>query len=131
MATTRSQIRASNLKALDVEITGTENTLLSEQQGTRFNAVLELIGNSTILDSLKLVRRGGGVRLAGFLGCLAPVSDFNSLLQMASGVNFSFFGSFVFAGERPAFPLSAILLQGIVEMVAEEVQGGAVEGLQV
>ncbi|KAF4763709.1 hypothetical protein N7455_011012 [Penicillium solitum] len=34
-------------------------------------------GNSTVVDSLKMVRRGGRVCLAGFLGGLAPIPDFN------------------------------------------------------
>jgi NADPH:quinone reductase-like Zn-dependent oxidoreductase len=47
---------------------------------------------------------------------LAPVPDFNPLLQMSSGVHFSFFGSFVFG--KPGFPLSDVPLQTIAEQVA-------------
>ena len=54
--------------------------------------------------------------LAGFLGGLAPVPDFNPLLQMPSGVHFSFFGSFVFG--TPGFPLSDVPLQAIAADVA-------------
>jgi NADPH:quinone reductase-like Zn-dependent oxidoreductase len=39
------------------------------------------------------------------------VPDFNPLLQMSSGVHFSFFGSFVFG--TPGFPLSDVPLQQI------------------
>ena len=35
-----------------------------------------------------MLRRGGRACLAGFLGGLAPVPDFNPLLQMSSGVHF-------------------------------------------
>jgi hypothetical protein len=41
------------------------------------------------------------------------VPDFNPLLQMSSGVHFSFFGSFVFG--KPSFPLSDVPLQTIAE----------------
>jgi hypothetical protein len=44
------------------------------------------------------------------------VPDFNPLLQMSSGVHFSFFGSFVFG--KPGFPLSDVPLQTIAEQVA-------------
>ena len=48
-----------------------------------------------------MLRRGGCACLAGFLGGLVPVPDFNPLLQMSSGVHLSFFGSFVFG--KPGF----------------------------
>jgi NADPH:quinone reductase len=78
--------------------------------------VLDLVGNSTILDSLAMLRRGGRACLAGWLGGLAPIADFNPLLQMASGVYLTFFGSFVFG--EPQFPLSDVPLQKIAELVA-------------
>jgi NADPH2:quinone reductase len=80
------------------------------------DAVLELVGNSALLGSLSMLRRNGRLCLAGFVGGLAPVADFNPLLQMPSGVHFSFFGSFVFG--LPAFPLSDIPFQTIVDRVA-------------
>jgi NADPH:quinone reductase len=82
----------------------------------QIDAVLDLVGNSTILDSLAMLRRGGRACLAGFLGGLAPVPDFNPLLQMSSGVHFSFFGSFVFGTSQ--FPLSDVPLQAIATDVA-------------
>jgi NADPH2:quinone reductase len=117
-ATCRNESRMDQLKALGVENVITEGPELSHRVFERFDAVLELIGNSTILDSLKLVHRGGRVCLAGFLGGLDPVPDFNPLLQMASGVHFSFFGSFVFG--TPEFPLSDVPLQDIVTMAVKE-----------
>jgi NADPH:quinone reductase len=80
------------------------------------DAVLELVGNSTLLDSLATLRRGGRLVLAGFLGGLAPIASFNPLLQVPSGIHFSFFGSFVFG--IPEFPLSEVPLQTIVDRVA-------------
>lgn len=81
------------------------------------DAVLDLVGNSTILDSLDMLRRGGTACLAGWLGGLDPIADFNPLLRMASGVNLSFFGSFVFGA--PGFPLSDVPLQEIADKVRE------------
>jgi NADPH:quinone reductase-like Zn-dependent oxidoreductase len=75
------------------------------------------VGNSTILDSLDMLRRGGSACLAGWLGGLDPIGDFNPLLRMASGVNLNFFGSFVFG--TPGFPLSDVPLRDIAQQVAE------------
>ena len=79
------------------------------------DAVLDLVGNSTILDSLSMLRRGGRACLAGWLGGLDPITNFNPLLQMASGVYLTFFGSFVFG--TPGFPLSDVPLQQIADDV--------------
>jgi len=73
--------------------------------------VLDLVGNSVVLDSLRLLRRGGRSCLAGWLGGLAPIPDFNPLLQMPSGVSLTFFGSFVFG--TAGFPLSDVPLAQI------------------
>jgi NADPH:quinone reductase len=83
------------------------------------DAVLDLVGNSTVLGSLSMARRGGRVCEAGWLGGLAPIASFNPMLQMPSGVHFSLFGSFMFG--TPDFPLSEVPLQAIVDRVA----GGA------
>ncbi|KAM7185110.1 hypothetical protein V8F33_012619 [Rhypophila sp. PSN 637] len=92
----------------------------------KFDRVLDLVGNSTVVESLRLVKRGGRVCLAGWLGGLDPIpgpegedmaKGFNPLLQMASGVHLTFFGSFVFGEEE--FPLSDVPLRDIVKSVAE------------
>ncbi|MBA5687379.1 zinc-binding dehydrogenase [Rugamonas apoptosis] len=80
-----------------------------------FDAVLDLVGNSTVFDSMRATRPGGRVCLAGFLGGMAPIEGFNPLSQMPSGVHLSFFGSFEFGGAN--FPLSAVPMQRIVRMV--------------
>ncbi len=118
IATTRKEESFEKLKSLGAKRVDIERRDLSSripEQG-RIDAVLDLVGNSTILDSLAMLRRGGRACLAGFLGGLAPVPDFNPLLQMSSGVHFSFFGSFVFG--KPGFPLSDVPLQAIANDVA-------------
>ncbi|KAJ7905268.1 GroES-like protein [Mycena olivaceomarginata] len=117
-ATSRKVERAEGLEALGVTEVLLEGTALGEKlisEGRKFDKVLELVGNSTLLHSLKLVRRDGRLCLAGFLGGLAPI-EFNPLLQMASGVHFSFFGSFVFGSDE--FPLTDVPLADIVDLVA-------------
>ena len=121
IATTRSRERFARLQDLGAKCVELEGPDLSRRIRLHLpagvDAVLELVGNSTLLDSLAILKRGGHLCLAGFLGGLAPLESFNPLLQMPSGVHFSFFGSFVFG--TPEFPLSAIPLQAIVDRVAD------------
>jgi NADPH2:quinone reductase len=116
-ATTRNRERISMLQALGAQRVELEGPDLARRISERSDAVLDLVGNSTILDSLAMVRRGGRVCLAGFVGGLAPIVAFNPLLQMPSGVHWSFFGSFMFGA--PEFPLSDVPLQDIVDRVAD------------
>jgi len=96
-----------------------EKTDLSESLLSEFgpvDAVLDIVGNQTIVDSLASTRSGGKVCLVGFLGGGAPIVDFNPLTQMPSGVQFSFFASaFVFG--TPDFPLAKIPFQELVDDV--------------
>jgi len=118
IATTRSPGRFAMLEALGSDRVELEGPGLSGRiaEAKRLDAVLDLVGNSTILDSLAMLRRGGRACLAGWLGGLDPIADFNPLLQMASGVYLTFFGSFVFG--TPGFPLSDVPLQSIAADVA-------------
>src|SRR6516162_9677108 len=110
IATTRSRDRFPMLEALGAVRAEVETPDLSKRiaEAGKIDAVLDLVGNSTILDSLAMPRRGG----------LAPIANFNPLAQMASGVYLTFFASFVFG--KPGFPLSDVPLQAI----AAEVEAG-------
>jgi NADPH:quinone reductase len=120
IATTRNRQREASLRALGAERVVLEGADLSRHvrllhpQG--IDAVLDLVGNRTLLESLGMTRRAGRVCLAGFLGGLAPIEGFNPLAQMPSQVHLSFFGSFVFGTSH--FPLSDVPFQTIVDRVA-------------
>ena len=118
IATTRKKERFEALKELGAHRTEIETPNLSEliPERKRIDAVLDLVGNTTFMDSLRMLRRGGCMCLAGWLGGLDPVNTFNPLLQMPSGVYFTFFGSFVLG--TPEFPVSDIPLQAIVDKAA-------------
>ena len=113
VATTRDRDRFPMLEKLGAERCEIERRDLSKHipEAKRIDGVLDLVGNSVVLDSLAMLRRGGRSCLAGWLGGLDPIPDFNPLLQMASGVYLTFFGSFVFG--TPGFPLSDVPLQQI------------------
>ena len=117
IATTRSRDRFPMLGALGAVRAEVEGPDLSKRiaEAGKIDAVLDLVGNSTILDSLAMLRRGGRACLAGWLGGLAPIADFNPLLQMASGVYLTFFGSFVFG--KPGSPLSDVPLQAVLNAI--------------
>ena len=113
VATTRNRDRFAMLEELGAERCEVERRDLSKiiPEARKIDAVLDLVGNTVMLDSLAMLRRGGRSCLAGWLGGLDPIPDFNPLLQMASGVYLTFFGSFVFG--TPGFPLSDVPLQQI------------------
>jgi NADPH:quinone reductase len=113
IATTRNRDRFAMPTKLGAERCEIERRDLSKHisEAKRIDGVLDLVGNSVMLDSLVMLRRGGRSCLAGWLGGLDPIRDFNPLLQVASGVYLTFFASFVFG--TPGFPLSDVPLQQI------------------
>jgi NADPH:quinone reductase len=123
IATTRNPSRAETLEALGAKEVVLESADLPrrvrEHHPHGVDAVLELVGNSTVIGSLTMVRRGGRLCLAGFLGGLDPISTFMPVMQLPSGVHFSFFGSFAFG--TPAFPIAEIPMQTVINRVGDGV----------
>ena len=124
IATTRRPHRFSSLQALGAEEALPEGPDLSrrvrEVHPRGIDSVLDLVGNSTVVDSLAMVCPDGRVCLAGFLGGGAPIPAFNPLLQMPSGVHLSFFAS-AFTFGNTSYPLDQIPLQAIVDRAARGV----------
>jgi NADPH:quinone reductase-like Zn-dependent oxidoreductase len=112
LATTRSEARAPLLLELGADRVLIDDGALAGR-GEPLDAVLELVGNATLRDSLACVRPKGRVCLAGFLGGLDPVPDFDPLADLPSGVELSTFASAFVLGE-PAFPVGDVPLQEIV-----------------
>lgn len=71
-ATTRTEKRISQLEALRVREVLIEGPQLSERISDKFDAILELVGNSTVVDSLEMVRRGGRSVWLGSWGDVRP-----------------------------------------------------------
>ncbi len=118
IATTRKKERFNSLIDLGATRAEIETPDLSKRipERKKIDKVLDLVGNTTFMDSLAMLKRGGTMCLSGWLGGLAPVNNFNPLLQMPSGVYFTFFGSFVFG--TPEFPATAVPMQSIVDKAA-------------
>jgi len=109
LATTRSRERTVILERLGAEPVLDAPELSADilkRLPRGVDAVLDIVGTSTILDSFKMVRYRGRVALAGFLGGGAPLT-LDPLQGMPSGLQFSFFASAFLFG-TPSLPLSEI-----------------------
>jgi NADPH:quinone reductase-like Zn-dependent oxidoreductase len=122
IATTRDAARAAGLEAIGAKEVLIETKALAarlrELQPEGVDAVLDIIGTSTLMDSLAMLRRQGRCCVVGFLGGGEPLRDFDPVLQMPPfGVQLSSFAS-AFVYGTPAYPLSDIPFQAIVDRVA-------------
>ncbi|HXD66584.1 MAG TPA: zinc-binding dehydrogenase [Solirubrobacteraceae bacterium] len=118
IATTRAEGHAERLRGMGAaEVLIDDGRLAPQVRATRpdgVDAVLDLVGNAVLRDSLQCVASRGRVCQIGFLGGLDPVADFNPLADLPSGVALSTFASaFVLGGE--GFPVSDVPMQAIVE----------------
>jgi len=120
IATTRNPGRVPMLEALGAKEVLLESPELSrrvrEIHPSGIDAVLDIVGNTTVLDSLAMLRRGGRVCQVGFLGGGEPLT-LDPVFQIPSGTHLSVFASALVTG-TPEFPLSEIPFQTIVERVA-------------
>src|SRR4029077_303275 len=77
IATTRNAARASLLEALGAKEILIEAPELAKRVRERhlegIDAVLDIVGTTTVLDSLAMLRRNGGVCLVGFLAGGGPL----------------------------------------------------------
>jgi NADPH:quinone reductase-like Zn-dependent oxidoreductase len=118
IATTRTPGRVPSLRDLGAAEVLIDDGVLAPQiramHPRGIDAVLDLVGNAVLRDSLQCVAPRGRVCQIGFLGGLDPVVDFNPLADLPSGVALSTFASaFVLGGE--GFPIDDVPLQAIVE----------------
>jgi NADPH2:quinone reductase len=88
IATTRNAARAPMLQGLGAKEVVLESPELSKGVRERFpqgiDAVLDIVGNTTVLDSLTMLRRSGQACLVGFLGGGGPLT-LEPVFQMPSG----------------------------------------------
>jgi NADPH:quinone reductase-like Zn-dependent oxidoreductase len=120
IAMTRNATRTPMLESLGARDVLIKSLDLAERVRERYpsgiDAVLDIVGNTTILDSLAMLRRGGHACLVGFLGGGGPLA-LEPVFQIPSGRHLSVFASALVTG-TPEFPLSEIPFQAIVDRVA-------------
>jgi NADPH:quinone reductase len=118
IATTRNPAREPQLRELGAaEVLIDDGALAAKVRSMHphgVDAVLELVGNSVLRDSLTAVRPTGGVCLVGFLGGLEPIIDFDPLMDLPSGVRLTTFASAFVLGDE-YFPATDVPLQEIVD----------------
>jgi NADPH:quinone reductase-like Zn-dependent oxidoreductase len=120
IATTRKPERAGLLREIGAARVLIDDGHLASQVrgiGTEVDRVLDLVGNSVLRDSLRVVRAGGRVCQAGFLGGLEPVTGFDPITDLPTGVQLSFYGSAFVLGTE-GFPLADIPLQRLIDNAA-------------
>jgi NADPH:quinone reductase-like Zn-dependent oxidoreductase len=116
IATTRSEGRRAILEELGAHEVLVDTARLSERLEVRPDAVLDIVGTTTILDSLAALRRGGRGCQVGFLGGGVAL-NVEPVFQIPNGRHYSTFASAAATG-TPDFPLTEIPFQDIVERVA-------------
>ena len=120
VATTRNSSRAAMLDALGAKEVLLESPELAkrirEHHPQGIDAVLDIVGNTTMLNSLAMLKRGGHACLVGFLGGGGPLS-LEPVFQIPSGRHLTVFAGAVVTG-TPEFPLSEIPFQAIVDRAA-------------
>ncbi|MFI9159395.1 zinc-binding dehydrogenase [Kitasatospora aureofaciens] len=115
LATTRHSAHAPllmELGASDVLVDDGRLAAQVEGRSLAVDALLDIVGNTVLRDSLAAVGPRGRVCQVGFLGGFEPVKDFDPIADLPSGVRLSFFGSAFVLG-TPAFPLSDVPLDEI------------------
>jgi NADPH:quinone reductase len=122
VATTRSSQRSARLQEAGAHEVLVDDGALAPVIRARhpegIDAVLDLVGNPVLRDSLLAVRPRGRVAQIGFLGGLEPVEAFNPLADLPSGVQLSTFASAFVLGDD-AFPVTEVPLQEIVAKVEQ------------
>ncbi len=122
LSSTRNANSMDYLQQLGCHAVFKEDNKLSEKVKQEFpqgvNSVMDIVGNSTLIDSMRMVSKNGFVCNAGFLGGSDPIS-FNPLTDMPPTVNLNFFASFMFGTE--GYPVSDIPMQTIVNNVSKGV----------
>jgi len=119
IATTRKPDRAALLERIGATTVLIDDGRLADQQVGVVDCVFDLVGNQVLRDSLRIVRPRGRVCQLGFLGGLEPVTGFNPIADLPSGLQLSFYGSAFVLGTS-AFPLAEIPL---TEMIGKAEDG--------
>lgn len=116
ISSTRNQSSMDLLKKIGSSEVLLESPDLSSQLRKIYpdgiDSVLDIVGNTTLLDSMKMVNKGGFVCNAGFLGGSKPI-QFNPLADMPPSVNLNFFGSYMYGTNN--YPLSDVPMQSIID----------------
>jgi NADPH:quinone reductase len=113
IATTRRPDRAALLERIGATTVLIDDGRLADQQTGVVDCIFDLVGNNVLRYSLRIVRPRGRVCQLGFLGGLEPITGFNPVADLPSGVQLSFYGSAFVLGTAE-FPLAEIPLTEMI-----------------
>jgi len=87
-ATTRHSDRSERLSAFGASSVLVDDGVLAERDGMpAFDAAIDLVGTTTLLDTLRTVRRGGRVCMTGMAGGGWELESFAPIPQLPNGVS--------------------------------------------
>ena len=86
-STTRRKDREAMLKANGADEVIVDDGAVSKKLEEKFDRVLELIGTTTLLDSLKCAKEGGSVCMMGMVGNKWSLDNFSPMESIPSAVN--------------------------------------------
>jgi NADPH:quinone reductase-like Zn-dependent oxidoreductase len=115
IATSRDASRARSLTEQGATLALLDDGEVAARLNGGVDKVLEIVGTSTLRDSLKATRIGGRVCHAGFLGGGDPLAGFDPFGDLPNRVQLSFFASLLYGS--PGYPLDEIPFQTIVDRV--------------
>lgn len=122
IATTRSAEKTSLLDALGADHVIIDPGSISDQVKEIYpggvDLVIELVGNSSLPDSLACTKAMGTLCLAGFLGGLKPIENFQPIFQIPNGIRLCTLASALSFGQT-GFEFSKIPLQRIIADIEE------------
>lgn len=123
IGTTRSESRGTAVRAAGADHVviddGSVHARVREILPDGVHAALEVVGASTVKDTLKAVRPWGQVAVVGLLGGPPVIESFNLMSDLPNTVRLSFFGSGMLGS--PNLPLDASPLDWVAEQVARGV----------
>lgn len=121
LTSTRSESKAQLLKSLGAAQVLIEHENLSEAIRAWYpdgiDGVLDIIGNSTMLDSIAMVKKDGRVCMAGFLGGHEPVPFDWITTNLIGGVQLNAIATYLLGTKD--FPLAESPMQQFVDRVAD------------
>jgi NADPH:quinone reductase-like Zn-dependent oxidoreductase len=121
VSTTRSEARVELLKSCGADDVLIDDGSLAGEARKKypsgFDKVLELVGATTLSDSLKAVRKGGVVCAAGIAGGKWVIENFNPSSTIPSGVYLTTYSSsFAALMETPIENVARLLKDGKIKI---------------
>ena len=110
--TTRRKDREAMMKESGYDEVIIDDGKVSEKLSEKFDRVLELIGTTTILDSLQCVKEGGSVCMTGMVGNAWELKNFSPMPDVPTAVNLT-----TYAGGSEDF--IATPLEELVEQIKD------------